>query len=238
MDLVTKKQSKNWEERGRILSRRLYYLEFVLFVASLGMTTFVCFSVLEESSFFKKTMVLLFGIGGISSFHFLFHKLWELWAELHDRMIAHHPEQKTDEVVDLLPPVQSTIKIVLSSEEDSFREKHGTFLQRKVSALSGRPCEVVEVKTAVETVSYVTDHVVHLVIMDSHFQKEICFSWAEKIKKVDKNIPVVICSTQEKHSNPFIDAWFSYLQRDTDVEKLLPYFIANRTKNGTRGAKR
>ncbi len=237
MGILTKNKSKNWEEKARLHSRKLYYLEFTLFVLSLVSTVFLSFHILADAGYFKKTMVLLFCTGGISSFHLLFQKLWDLWAELHDRMTSTAITSLPDAEEEVLPVIQSSIKIVFSCEDETFRKKHISFLQNKVSSLSGRPCEVIETKTALETVSYVTDHVVHLVILDSHYQNELCFPWAEKIKKVDKNIPVIVCSIKEKQTNSNIDAWFHYLQRDTDIEKLLPYFLSSQTINVTRVAK-
>jgi len=237
MKFITNIKGKNWEEKATGLSLKLYYVELVLFSVSLFSVVYLSFNLLEGLSVFKKTLLLLFGIGGITSFHFLFQNLWTLWADLHDRIVSSSMGNSIQVSESVAPAIKSTIKIVFSSEDEIRRLKHVSFLQYKVSEMTGRDCEVIEAKTAEETLSYVTDHVVHLVIMDSHYKNELCFLLAEKIKKLDKKIPVIVCSSQLKLDNVNVDLWLRYLQRESDIEKLIPYFLSSTTINVTRIAK-
>lgn len=232
MAVFNRKISKNWEERSKGVSRRFYQLEFLLVALSLGSTLFLNFSVLSDIGFFRRTLFLLFAIGGISSFHFLFQGLWDLWAELHDRMESSRLDGSFEIKEESSLDIKSTIKIVLYGEEESSRKKTATYLKKRVTALSGADCDVIEAQSAEETLKFVTDHIVHLVILESISQNKNCSLWAEKIKGVDKNIPVVVLSQGNPISSPSIDAWFSYLQRDSDIEKILPYFLVRETKNG------
>ncbi len=225
---------KDWEETARKKARQLFFFHCVTMGVSL---ISLCVFLSEFSvgfSFFQKSLLVLFGIGGLSTFHLIFQRLWNLWAELHDRVQSSNPSSFEKEQSEESIFHQSTIKVVFSSENENHRKKHLPFLEKHLPALSGCNFEIIEQSSLKETLSYLTDHIVHLVILDSSYAEGSCLQLSESIKKLDKNIPVVVCSQSEKQTSSHIDAWFSYLQRESDLRQLLPYFLARRQKTSLK----
>jgi CheY-like chemotaxis protein len=232
MQWLSIQKSKNCEERIRVVLRRIYFLEFGFFILSL-VVILVTSSYFVESAFLRVVFLLL-SLGGVSGFHYLFHRLWDLYAEWHDRLDM--SKLSIQEFQDGIPVYKSTIKIIVSSENAEQREVLSHVLSEKVLGISGRECDLIQCKSYQDTLSFVTDHIVDLVILDYQFQETTCLELAEKIKSLDKNIPVIVCADHSPVKSPFINAWFTHLQRDSDIRQILPYFLVSETKTVTRKA--
>ncbi|MBI4405197.1 MAG: hypothetical protein HY537_13630 [Deltaproteobacteria bacterium] len=127
--------------------------------------------------------------------------------------------------------MNAAVKVVFSNEDPLIQSEVVPALKGALECELGCEVSVIQKYSALETLTYVTDNVVDLVIIRGQYRSADMNRQAlvAGIKKLDKTIPIIVFSKEpppQESDYASVDGWYSYPLEARDV-KLVSMLLRN-----------